>query len=303
MNWCGCRNWGNPLVHLVEAVTPPTTQRQYERRIAQVQRDVLRLEDRAVRDLDRFLSQLRAETVADLALIPTQGGWPAHRLNALLTEIDQARAQLAQRLTVALRDTTRAAWELGGTAQQVALGMPATGTLALSTDQLMVAQSLHADLVKRVSDDFRAKAAREITLTVAGAQTPQAAMHAIGGLLLTQQGRRAAGPIAGQSERLLRTEIMTVFNVADRIGAEQMARDNPGMRKWWDAPADSRTRPSHRAAEARYRPGGTEGPIPLNQDFMVGGERAQGPHDPRLSAAERVNCRCVRNLWHPSWGN
>ena len=80
----------------------------------------------------------------------------------------QARTALAQRLAVALRDATRAAFEMGGTAQQVALGTPATGVLALSGDQLMVAQALHADLVRRVSDDFRTKAAHPMCFVFAG---------------------------------------------------------------------------------------------------------------------------------------
>lgn len=289
-----------PLVQLLEVATSA----QYRRRIAQIQRDVLKLENRAVRDLDTFLNALRSETLADLALVPSQGGWPAYRLNALLTEIDQAKVALAQRLAATLRDSSRRAWEMGGTAQADALGGGVSAApLALSIDQLMVAQALHADLVRRVSDDFRTRAAREITLTVAGAQTPQQAMTKIGSLLQTQKRGKAAGSIAAQAERLVRTETMTVFNVADRIADERLGQDVPGLRKWWDAAGDSRTRPSHRAAERRYRPGGSEGPIPLDADFVVGGERAQGPHDPRLSAAERVNCRCVRMVWSPAWGN
>ena len=285
------------MVTLHEAAT----RRQYERRIAQIQRDVLRLEGAAVRDLSRFLDTLRAQTLADLALVPQDGGWPAHRLSVLLTEIDEARVALAQRLSATLRDTTRQAWGIGETAQARALDVRLAPT-ALSLDQLFVAQSLHADLVRRVSDDFRARAARAVLVTVAGAQTPQQAMQQVGALLRTQPGRIGRGPIATQAERIIRTEVMTAFSLADQLADERLQQDVPGLRKWWDASGDSRTRPAHAAAERRYQPGGTEGPIPLDADFVVGGEKAAGPHDPRLSAKNRVNCRCVRMVWSPEWG-
>lgn len=301
MSWCGCRDWVNPLVQLVETVS----RRQYERRIAQIQRDVLRLEDRAVRDLNAFLAELRARTVADLALIPNDGGWPVHRLSALVTEIDQARVALAQRLALTLRDTTRQAYEIGTTAQASAL--------ALSTDQIMVsrainandlflAQALYPDLVKRVSDDFRTRAAREITITVAGAQTPQQAMTKIAGLLKVE-GVGGAGVIAAQAETVVRTEIMKVYAIADAIQHERIAADTPDIRKYWVATKDRRTREDHLEAWSRYRPGGSTGPIRVDEDFIVGGEKAKAPHDPRLSRKQVVRCRCVVNLWHPSWGN
>lgn len=294
------------MLQLLEAATA----NQYQRRIAQIQRDVIRLDDRAVRDLFGFLSDLRARTVADLAMVPQDGGWPAHRLSTLLTEIDEARIALNQRLAATLRDTTRAAWQIGSTAQVDALRLTPT---ALSVDQLLVgqtlqsndllvAQSLHPDLVNRVSADFRARAAREIMLTVAGAQTPQQAIGKIGGLL-KGEGIGSPGAIAAQAETVLRTEVMKVFSLADQIQHERIAADNPGIRKYWHSSRDRRTREDHLAADARYRPGGTTGPIPVTEDFMVGGEKAQGPHDPRLSRKQTVRCRCVVQLWSPAWRN
>jgi len=293
-------------VQLVEAVTAA----QYQRRIAQIQRDVIRLDDRAVRDLNTFLAALRAETVADLAMVPQDGGWKAHRLSVLLTEIDQAKIALQQRLAATLRDATRQAWQMGSTAQSDALRLTPTALSvdqllvgqALQSNDLLVAQSLHPDLVNRVSADFRARAARAIMLTVSGAQTPQQAIAKVAALLKTE-GAGSPGTIAAQAETVIRTEVMKVFSLADAIQHERIASDNPQIRKYWHATRDRRTREDHLAADARYRPGGTTGPIAVSEDFSVGGEKAKGPHDPRLSRKQTVRCRCVVQLWSPAWGN
>lgn len=59
----------------------------------------------------------------------------------------------------------------------------------------------------------------------------------------------------------------------------------PWMKRWLSA-HDARVRPTHVAVDA-------DAAIPLQQDYIVGGEKAAYPHDPRLSAKESVNCRCI----------
>jgi len=285
------------VVTLHEAVT----RRQYERRIAQIQRDVLRLEGAAVRDLSRFLDTLRAQTLADLALVPQDGGWPAHRLSVLLTEIDEARTDLQQRLTVTLNGASRAAWEIGRTAQLQALtGSAPTPEALLGLDRLLVQQAVIADLAARIAADFRARARREIVLAVTGVQAAGRAIQQIGALFSTR--RTAPGPIARQIVQVTATEVQAAYSLGDEDGTAALRTTEPRVRKWWNSQRDSRVRPAHVAAERRYQPGGTEGPIPLGTDFVVGGEKAKGPHDPRLSAANRVRCRCVRMVWSPEWG-
>jgi hypothetical protein len=55
--------------------------------------------------------------------------------------------------------------------------------------------------------------------------------------------------------------------------------------KGWSAHTDSRTRPDHLAMLDSDM-------IPLNADFIVGGEAMAYPGDPRGSAANVINCRC-----------
>lgn len=66
------------------------------------------------------------------------------------------------------------------------------------------------------------------------------------------------------------------------LSAYEMA---PGVQdKRWIAIHDSRTRATHRSADGQT--------VPIGSKFEVGGEAASYPGDPRLSAKERINCRC-----------
>lgn len=65
------------------------------------------------------------------------------------------------------------------------------------------------------------------------------------------------------------------------------------MIKEWASAEDSRTRPSHAAAD------GDE--VPLDEPFSVGGELLMVPGDPRGSAKNVANCRCSI-LHHPVIG-
>ncbi len=56
--------------------------------------------------------------------------------------------------------------------------------------------------------------------------------------------------------------------------------------KEWVPTLDNRTRPAHR--DMANSPG-----IPLDQDFMVGGEAMDRPGDPKASAENVINCRCA----------
>lgn len=279
-------------------------QEQYRRRLAQIQRGLDDLTDATVRDTFGLLGEIRRDAVAALASVPQDGGtWPAYRLTSLIAALDGAAKELTERVGGRLKDGTRRAWDDGATAQFRALRLTAPVLTAIGFDSLLIAQQLQADLVRKVSLDFRQRAAREVTIAVAGAQSPWEATRKVGDLLRTQPARedRRLGTIANQAERIVRTEVMGAFNLADRARDDELAVLVPSIRKWWDAAGDGRTRPTHAAAESRYAPGAGEGPIELAADFRVGGERASGPHDPRLSAAERVNCRCIRGLWSPDW--
>ena len=51
---------------------------------------------------------------------------------------------------------------------------------------------------------------------------------------------------------------------------------------------DSRTRSSHVTADGQV--------VGVNEDFIIGNERAKYPRSPKLSAKESINCRCISSF-------
>ena len=278
----------------------------YARRARAIVRSVDALTDAQARAMLALLAELRGDVAAALAAVPQEaGGWPAYRLVALRRAIDDLAAEYARRYGRRLDTAVDAAWDLGAgfAPDALAAGGLRLDLPALSRAQLDVAAQLRADLVRAVSQDFRVKASQQVVKTVAGAQSAHQAITTIGQLLAGQPARVTGqyGTITAQSERILRTETMGAFNLANQARQQQIAAEVPGLRKTWVSAHDGRTRPAHAAAARRYAPGGDPGPVLVSARFVVGGERVTGPHDPAMSAANRVNCRCVSQLWSPEW--
>jgi hypothetical protein len=80
-----------------------------------------------------------------------------------------------------------------------------------------------------------------------------------------------------------RTEVHRVAGFANETVAENMKIDNTV--KEWVAIQDARTRLSHSIASGQR--------VPLEANFVVGGERLKYPGDPRGSPGETINCRCA----------
>ena len=60
---------------------------------------------------------------------------------------------------------------------------------------------------------------------------------------------------------------------------------NVNLQKTWVAILDSKTRPSHAAADMQQ--------VNVNDNFIVGGESLLMPRDPSGSAGNIINCRCI----------
>ena len=90
-----------------------------------------------------------------------------------------------------------------------------------------------------------------------------------------------------RAERIVTTEVMAASNYASELGAERAAEDyGLEMEKvWLSAPADGRRREAHAEADGQR--------VALGDEFEVGGEAARYPGDPKLSAKQRVRCRCA----------
>lgn len=266
------------------------------------------LSDQQVRLIFDHLSSSRRRVSAELLAIPPEDGkaFRASQLRRLQTAIDRAAADLLARTRPAMGAALDQAWDVGAARAPSLLqsaGVDLVFSREISRLQLAVAQEIAADLVVQVSADFRQQARALVARGLLGEQSPYALAQSVAALLKTEPGRKdpRLGPIASQAERIVRTETMGAAALADAIRTREISAAVPGLKKYWLATPGWRTRPAHAAASQRYQPGGSEGPIPVDKDFSVGGEHASFPHDPRLSAKNRVSCRCIQVLYSPDW--
>lgn len=90
-------------------------------------------------------------------------------------------------------------------------------------------------------------------------------------------------------EMIARTETIRASNA----GSQALFKDWNVEQKTWQATGDNRTRLTHLRAWADYSIGGNEGPISIDEPFIVGNSELMYPGDPAGSAEEIINCRCV----------
>ena len=91
----------------------------------------------------------------------------------------------------------------------------------------------------------------------------------------------------GFSEKRSLLIARTETTMAANMGAWEAAKDIPfPLEKVWIAANDNRTRDSHAAMNGQPA-------IPFDEQFEVGGEKMMYPGDPKGSAENICNCRCV----------
>ncbi len=103
--------------------------------------------------------------------------------------------------------------------------------------------------------------------------------------------------------RIARTESTGALNGGAWIARQEAIRDGSVIGEEWNAILDARLRNTHRFANGqvsfqdamgRWMVRTVSGDIIADgREFVLGDERARYPGDPKLSAANRVNCRCV----------
>lgn len=93
--------------------------------------------------------------------------------------------------------------------------------------------------------------------------------------------RNVTGVSEGRSLTIARTEV----HAAHESGSyEQAVFVDPDAEKTWLATEDTRTRPSHRAADGQT--------VKIGEAFNIGGSKLRYPGDPLGTPEDCVNCRC-----------
>lgn len=253
--------------------------------------------------LDADIQRALAARLIDLrraisdALLSNPNGFEAARLNDLLDTIEQLLDAFEGNMIRSALDIYRSAYALGvsGVVDPLTVaGIPGIDP-TLPPQQLTAALDFSAALVQSITDQMRGSINTTVRLAVLGGQSPFEAMKAITAMLGLDDRRRVVRGVGVRGERILRTEMTTVYNLAHQTKMSEIAGLVPGLLKAWVATPDTRTRPSHLAAHRRY----SDEPIPVGQPFIVGGFEAMFPGDPNLPASERINCRCTQRTIIP----
>lgn len=107
---------------------------------------------------------------------------------------------------------------------------------------------------------------------------------------IPQMARRIRGVMENNladSVRIARTETTRVENSARMDVGKEGEKLGFKMYKEWIATSDDRTRPEHASADGQR--------VPINEPFVVGGEKLMYPGDYSLGASpwNTINCRCT----------
>ena len=291
----------------------PEDRRRFEAHVRRLVRTVDRLEDGEVRQLLADLRDARAELDrrirAGTADVAASDFTPA-QARRFKQEIAGVVEQVWSRYAGRLRQTEKRIID-------EAIGGVVDGTEATIEGRVIGGPTLTADLVTTSSRWQAILVGRSEGIRAAADEQIRRISMAVNRGILTGEGpgeisrglarsgwlgplRRADGGLIGvaaRAETIARTEVGGIFSTAGQIASERLQQAAPTLRlvKSWITVDDDRVRESHERAGENYSIDGNDpGPIAVDEDFMVGGWPASGPHDPRLPAEERINCRCRR---------
>lgn len=107
--------------------------------------------------------------------------------------------------------------------------------------------------------------------------------------ILRQVGKEWNRTNRFNAARIARTEVLTASNAGSIQGALSTGLE---MEKFWIDTRDNRERSTHLTAGKDERNQKT----PIKGNFHVAGELAQFPGDLKLSARERIQCRCTQGF-------
>jgi len=96
--------------------------------------------------------------------------------------------------------------------------------------------------------------------------------------------KKVMNKIYSSAITIVRTEGQSAINAGQSLAYARAQENGVKGNEMWDSTRDQKTRYDHRHADGKFRN--------ENGKFWVGGEEADYPGDPNLSAENRINCRC-----------
>lgn len=258
-----------------------------------VEHQLYQLETRTVAQIKAELEVARRSVIATIAT--AQKDWQIYQAQSLLVEIErQLRAWSVIASSIATGQLHTVS-DLGAEQVMAALksgvGVNIGPTPMISRDFVAVAYQTMPWMISNVGDEIIKRVGSVLQQAVLAQQTPLDAMHTIG--TLTGKGAFATPFLRG--EAIVRTEYGRIASTANYSTLSGLAQGQKGLQKEWSAVIDARTRPDHAAADGELRD--------IDETFDIGGEAALYPHDPRLSADQTINCRCISVPYNAAWGD
>lgn len=249
------------------------------------------LEDEAVREQLRLLVNMRRSVLRALG---EASGFRLFNLSQVLAAIDRAIVEnrgLAERL--ASSATTRA-YRLGTELvdrAMLTLGRAAGGLASISPELLSAVLDVTNDQLRSVWSELGTGLKATVRRAALGVTDPN---RAIGEVARALRSSRPFANAPVDAERIIRTEVNRTFSIATQKRMDQSDERLGGvLKKYWLDADDDRVRNAHRVAGEQYGLRGDPGPIPVSKPFIVGGEKLMFPRDPKGSAANTIQCRCV----------
>lgn len=259
-------------------------------------------EDQAVKEILKLLKQMNDDLKASLLdLKPSE--FKASQLKRLQVMIDTAIMDFKDRASQAMAkhakssvEISRAFWiDQMDALRKIDKFVPAVMPV-ISDEGLSVISTLSVEVVKGLADDTAKKLKLELQKAVMGNQTPYDAAQAVSEIV----GPRGNIGASAAAERIVRTEVNRAYNLTDELfrqqSLEQRPEDAPPIVKIWVAAPDDRVRASHEKVDHLYVYADDEFKVPIAGKKGVLTDRFElmtGPHDPKASAANVVNCRCT----------
>lgn len=258
--------------------------RAFQKKTNEILRKVGKLDKDAAKKVFAYLRQMRAD-IADAVTRAT--GFDQLHLTQILSEIEGAINVFQRRYQDVLLPAIKDAWEGGKELIDyplAAAGIRFTPSPVIDLDHVEFLQQYSASLIKDLGAQTQRRVDSALRLAMLGAKSSNEAMAEVGKILRKRTSYDA--------ERIVRTEVSRTLNLSTQKRMQDAGEKIPELRKYWLHTTDSRVRPSHSSVGYATNPnfGGT--PIKINEKFNVGGESANGPHDPNLSLEESAQCRC-----------
>lgn len=236
-------------------------------------------EERAYREFQRQWGDTVDPLAGDLATAVRRGQIDLGTLDAIRSDVEPTVGRYARDIEVAFREVSRDAARAGRTiaARRNQLDIAFDRIPQETIDEL-------DDWVTTVSEEVADTLEDEVTQYLKGAREEGLDIETVADefqnefvedrLKDTKAEQLGRDAVQGPSE----------------AGNHSAIRESGAIGERWSTNLDGRERDTHAEADGQV--------VATDQPFIVGGYRAQHPHDPQLPVEEATNCRCqVLAVW------